>query len=127
MAARVMAPGYGGRGGGFLSSLFGGIGGAMAGNWLYDQFSGRHHGGDYADNTSHGADVGNQGTGSDAGGSDWSGGGAVGDWGGDAGGGGDWGGGGDGGGGDWGGVIPVLARIDGVAAAVFRMPSRSFC
>ncbi len=96
------APGSGGRGGGFLSSLFGGIGGAMAGNWLYDQFSGRHHGGDYADNTSHGADVGNQGTSADAGGSDWSGGGAVGDWGGDAGGGGDWGGGGgDGGGGDW--------------------------
>ncbi|MBV8233870.1 MAG: TPM domain-containing protein [Planctomycetaceae bacterium] len=94
------APGYGGRGGGFLSSLFGGIGGAMAGNWLYDQFSGRHHGGGYADNTSQGADVGDQGMG--AGGSDWSGGGAVGDWGGDAGSGGDWGG-GDGGGGDWGG------------------------
>ncbi len=43
-------PGWGGqgygpqRGGGFMSSLFGGIGGAMAGNWLYDQFSGRHHG-----------------------------------------------------------------------------------
>ena len=32
----------GGRGGGFFSSLMGGIGGAMAGNWLYDQFSGRH-------------------------------------------------------------------------------------
>src|SRR5262249_22171665 len=36
--------GYGGGGGGFLSSVFGGIGGALAGNWLYDQFSGRHHG-----------------------------------------------------------------------------------
>ena len=39
-------PGYGGGGGGgggFMSSMFGGIGGALAGNWLYDQFSGRHH------------------------------------------------------------------------------------
>ena len=36
-------PGYGGGGGGgggFMSSMFGGIGGALAGNWLYDQFSG---------------------------------------------------------------------------------------
>ena len=44
-------PGYGGGGGGgggFMSSMFGGIGGALAGNWLYDQFSGRHHGGDNA-------------------------------------------------------------------------------
>jgi len=49
------APGYGGGGGGFMSSLFGGIGGAMAGNWLYDQFSGRHHGagGMYPDQTSY--------------------------------------------------------------------------
>ena len=46
-------PGYGGGGGGgFMSSLFGGIGGAMAGNWLYDQFSGRHHGGN-VDSTSY--------------------------------------------------------------------------
>ena len=37
--------GYGGRpGGGFFSSLLGGLGGAMAGNWLYDQMSGRHGG-----------------------------------------------------------------------------------
>ena len=44
--------GYGGRGGGgFFSSILGGIGGAMAGNWLYDQFSGRHQGGTYADTT----------------------------------------------------------------------------
>jgi uncharacterized protein len=105
------APGYGGRGGGFFSSLLGGIGGAMAGNWLYDQFSGRHHGGStYADNTGYAPD-------SDAaptsGGDEWGGGaGTGGDWGGDAGGdaggGGDWGGGGGGdwgggGGGDWGG------------------------
>jgi len=35
--------GYGnGGGGGFMSGLTGGIFGAMAGNWMYDQFSGRH-------------------------------------------------------------------------------------
>lgn len=95
------APGYGGGGGGgFMSSMFGGIGGALAGNWLYDQFSGRHHqGGSYMDTTgSAGQDV----SPGDAGGDDWSGGtGVSGDWGGgDGGGGGDWGG---GGGGDWGG------------------------
>ena len=87
------APGYGGGGGGgFMSSLFGGLGGAIAGNWMYDQFSGRHQGGNYADtnaptNTSD----------------DWGGGGgSTADFGGDAGGGGDWGGGGGGGGGDGG-------------------------
>lgn len=96
-------PGYGGGGGGFMSSLFGGIGGALAGNWLYDQFSGRHgQGGGYIDNTSYGeagTDVsgGSEWSGgADAGGGDWGGGG--GDWG-RGGGGGDWGG----GGGDWGG------------------------
>jgi uncharacterized membrane protein YgcG len=115
-------PGYGGGGGGggFMSGLLGGLGGAVAGNWLYDQFSGRHHGGNYADTT--GSDAGNApdapaaegwsadagstgdwgGGGGDAGGGggggDWGGGGG-GDWGG--GGGGDWGGGGGGGGGDW--------------------------
>jgi len=92
-------PGYGG-GGGFMSSLFGGIGGALAGNWLYDQFSGRHHhGGDYANTADYGNDAGNApdwSGGSDAGGGDWGGGDGGGDWGG--GGGGDWGGGGDGGG-----------------------------
>jgi uncharacterized protein len=110
-----MGPGYGGPGygapggGGFMSSLFGGIGGALAGNWLYDQFSGRHHGGT-VDNSSYtpGADA----APTDAAGDDWStGSSATGDWGGgDAGGGGgDWGGGGGdwggggGGGGDWGG------------------------
>lgn len=34
--------GYGYGGGGFMSGLTGGIFGAMAGNWLYDQFSGHH-------------------------------------------------------------------------------------
>jgi uncharacterized membrane protein YgcG len=110
-------PGYGGRGGGFFSGMLGGIGGAFAGNWLYDQFSGRHgginsadavHSGDYAsgspdqggdaivgadDDPGGGASWDDAGT-ADTGGGDWGGGG--GDWGG--GGGGDWGG---GGGGDW--------------------------
>jgi uncharacterized membrane protein YgcG len=100
-------PGYGGggygggRGGGFMSSLFGGLGGAMAGNWLYDQFSGRHHGGNYADNTA--TTPGNESIPTSDPGNDWVGGGSeAGDWGGGGGdGGGDWGGGG--GGGDWGG------------------------
>jgi hypothetical protein len=113
-------PGYGGGGGGFMSSLFGGIGGAMAGNWLYDQFSGRHHqGGNYADNTAYapgteaaptndpagnewvggGSEAGDWGGGGNDGGGDWGGGGG-GDWGG-GGGGGDWGGGGGGDGGSW--------------------------
>jgi uncharacterized protein len=111
------APGYGGGGGGFFSGMLGGLGGALAGNWLYDQFSGRHGGMNSAD-AMHSADYGaggadqggdaivgaddnpvggnswdDAGTG-DTGGGDWGGGG--GDWGG---GGGDWGGGG--GGGDW--------------------------
>lgn len=88
------APGYGGagRGGGFFSGLLGGLGGAVAGNWLYDQFGNRHSGGGPIDSGGfQGGDPG-------AGGGDW--GGTSGDWGGDAGGGGDWGG---GGGGDWGG------------------------
>jgi hypothetical protein len=95
-------PGYGGPGsgggGGFWSSMFGGIGGALAGNWLYDQFSGRHHGG-YVDSTTAGpSDEGGQIV--ESGGNDWVGTGGA-DWGGgDSGGGGDWGG---GGGGDWGG------------------------
>lgn len=105
-------PGYGGaypgRGGGFFSSMLGGIGGAMAGNWLYDQFSGRGHGqhtndassyspmaggrddfgGDpYGDSIVGGHDGGDQGASwGDSGGGDW----------GDSGGG-DWGGGDDGG------------------------------
>ena len=106
-------PGYGGGyggapagGGGFMSSLFGGIGGAMAGNWLYDRMSGHNQGGGYTDQT--GYDSGTQapledtssGWANNDTGGDWGGGGVAdqgGDWGG---GGGDWGG---GGGGDWGG------------------------
>jgi uncharacterized membrane protein YgcG len=111
-------PGYGGRGGGFFSGMLGGLGGALAGNWLYDQFSGRHggmnsadavHPADYTSGTPDqggdaivgaddgpggGGDWGGDGGAADTGGGDWGGGG--GDWGG---GGGDWGG----GGGDWGG------------------------
>ena len=126
-------PGYGGggRGGGFFSGLLGGLGGAMAGNWLYDQMSGRHgqtsSGATYpADNPAAGlpdqgddAIIGSEdhggrgeswddGGGADTGGGDWGGGdaGGGGDWGGGGGGdwgggGGDWGGGGGDGGGDW--------------------------
>ncbi|MHB1560556.1 MAG: TPM domain-containing protein, partial [Isosphaeraceae bacterium] len=113
-------PGYGGRGGGgggFFSGLLGGLGGAMAGNWLYDQMSGRHGEttsagmyptdqptADAADERIIGADD-NDGQGAswddggNTGGGDWGGDTGGGDWGG---GGGDWGGGGDGGGGgDW--------------------------
>lgn len=107
-------PGYGGGGGGggggFMSSLMGGIGGAVAGNWLYDQFRGRDQGssgyGGGGDGTDAGASDpgGYTGGGGDFGG-DAGGGGGGGDWGG---GGGDWGGGGGGdfgggggGGGDW--------------------------
>ena len=115
-------PGYGGGGyggapaggGGFMSSMFGGIGGALAGNWLYDKMSGNQHGGGYADQPGYDQaaapveETSPEWSGNDAGG-DWGGGGTevadnstAGDWGG--GGGGDWGGGGDaGGGGDWGG------------------------
>lgn len=100
-------PGYGGGygggggGGGFMSSIFGGLGGALAGNWIYDQFSGRHQGGTGQSST---FDQGTQPTGAE----DWSQSeGAGGDWGGGGGesAGGDWGGGGGGGdagaGGDW--------------------------
>ena len=103
---RMGAPGYGGMGGGgggFMSSLFGGIGGALAGNWLYDQFSGRGHQG-YNESAGYGPADNSAATdwsgGTDQS-ADWGGGGdtgAGGDWGG-GGGGGDWGGGG--GGGDW--------------------------
>lgn len=121
-------PGYGGgggaRGGGFMSGLLGGVGGAVAGNWLYDKFGRSHQagyggapaepgaapeqGGDWnSANSGTGADWGDGGGGSGGGGGDWGGGGGDGggggggDWGG-GGGGGDWGGGGgDGGGGGW--------------------------
>ena len=117
--------GYGGpRGGGFFSGMLGGLGGALAGNWLYDQFSGRHAGAGHVDAGSYtpgevtesadpgddafvgGGDDGGMGTSwSDPGGEtggDWGGGDGGGDWGG-GGGGGDWGGGDWGGGGDGGG------------------------
>lgn len=102
-------PGYGGgfgqpQRGGFWSSVMGGIGGAMAGNWLYDQFSGRshHHGGSeyttgagFTGGVDPSAGTNDNDWGGTAG--DWGGSGAGGDW---SGGGSDWGG---GGGGDWGG------------------------
>ena len=113
-------PGYGGGGyggapaggGGFMSSMFGGIGGALAGNYLYDQFSGRNHGGGVADQT--GVDAGAGAAPIEDAGPEWGGGGAEADYGGTAtdnsaggdwggGGGGDWGGGGGDAGGDWGG------------------------
>lgn len=112
-------PGYGygaPRGGGFFSGMLGGLGGAIAGNWLYDQFSGRHSGGFHHDASSYtpgspsspesggfqgGDDYNGGGTSwEDSGGTpggDWGGSDGGGDWGG-GGGGGDWGGGGDGGG-----------------------------
>lgn len=96
-------PGYGPypqRGGGFMSGLLGGLGGAIAGNWIYDQFRGHGHGHGHADYAS-GYDAGVAGT--DAAGNEAAGfedhGGMGADWG-DAGGG-DWGGGDFGGGGDW--------------------------
>lgn len=84
--------GYGG-GGGFMSGLTGGIFGAMAGNWMYDQFSGRHaSGGETHSSGSSGFDAGSSDSGfsggTDFGGGDFGGGG-------DSGGGSDFGGGGD--------------------------------
>ena len=114
--------GYGGGvpqrgGGGFMSGLMGGLGGAVAGNWLYDKF-GRQHGGtpgsdvggspgagsyDPTQNdVTAGEGGGQEGWGDNSGGGVADSGGGGADWGGDAGGGGgDWGGGGGGGGGDW--------------------------
>lgn len=92
-----MAPGYGG--GGFLSNMLGGMFGAAAGMWMYDNFFG--HGGSRAwgsgseGQSSGGGDFGDSTSGQDT---DYSG--SGGDWsGGDTSGGGDWGS----GGGDWGG------------------------
>jgi uncharacterized membrane protein YgcG len=112
--------GGGGGGGGFMSSMFGGLFGAVAGNWMYNNFLGGHNtlgasqpptnygnapeqGPDYTGAGGDWSDPNNNPPPPDAGGAaggDWGGGGDAG--GGDAGGGGDWGGGG-GGGGDWGG------------------------
>ena len=95
--------GYGGGGGGFLSSLTGGIFGAMAGNWMYDQFSGRHASGgeSHSMGDSSGTNDTSSGSGFDSGSSD------TGFSGGTDFGGGDFGGGGDGGGGDSGGGSDV--------------------
>ena len=108
--------GYGYGGGGFFPSLMGGMFGAMAGMWLYDQFTGSHYHNDAMAADSGGSDGGDTGAGdfdggTGAGGGDFgdTGGGDFGDTGGDVGGGdfggGDFGGGdfggGDFGGGDW--------------------------
>lgn len=87
--------GLGGGGGGFMTSLFGGLFGAMAGMWLYNSFfgGGGMFGGGGSDAYSSGGDGGG-----DTGAGDFSGDtGAGGGWddGGGYGGGGDWGGGGD--------------------------------
>jgi TLP18.3/Psb32/MOLO-1 phosphatase superfamily protein len=125
--------GYGGGGGGFFTGMLGGLFGAMAGMWIYNNFFGGHaayrndgsvdwgSGGNDAGGgssaTPYEADTSEGGTGGggddDAGGGGGGGdaGGGGGDWGGGGGddggggGGGDWGGGGGdaGGGGDWGG------------------------
>jgi uncharacterized protein len=96
--------GGGGGGGGFMTGLLGGLFGAMAGMWLYNNLLGGHTdssawGGDNSLGDSGGS-AGESGTGDFSGDS-----GSGGDYDGGSGGGGDWGGGGDtgGGGGDWGG------------------------
>ena len=104
--------GYGGGGGGFLSSMAGGIFGAVAGNWVYDQFSGGHsaHAHDSMSSNSDplagSSTLGDDNTSSS--GNDWtddgsSSGGGWFDGGDSGGGGGDFGGGDSGGGGDFGG------------------------
>ncbi len=84
--------GYGGGGGGFWSGLTGGLFGAMAGNWLYNQFSDHHASANdrhspMGDSSNNGgwSDSGS----SDSGGSDFGGGDFGGGDGGDFGGGGD--------------------------------------
>lgn len=109
-------------GGGFMSSLLGGMFGAAAGMWMYDSMFGRGSSSAWGAGNNNYGDSGNTGIGDDTdyssgndGGGDWGGdntgdntGGNAGggDWGGGdwGGGGGDWGGGGGdfgGGGGDW--------------------------
>ena len=95
----------GGGGGGFMSNMLGGMFGAAAGMWIYDQFSGRSSGWDgggglenRGDDSYSGQDTDYSGTGGDFGGNDSSGGFGGGDSGGFGGGdsgGGDFGGGGD--------------------------------
>lgn len=97
-----MGGGYGGGGGGFLSGLTGGIFGALAGNWLYNQFTDHHASAGETHSTdgnlstfgdSSNTDSGFDSSSSDSGGTDFGGG----DFGGGdfGGGGGDVGGGGD--------------------------------
>ncbi|MBI3823157.1 MAG: TPM domain-containing protein [Planctomycetes bacterium] len=121
--------GYGGGGGGFFTGMLGGMFGAMAGMWIYNNMFGGHAsynsgggvnwgggdastgaGGGYQGDTDTGASGGGDwgGGGAAAGGDDDKGGGFTDKSGGDDAGGGDWGGGGDdkgadAGGGDWGG------------------------
>lgn len=85
-------------GGGFFSSLIGGIFGAVAGNWIYDKFFGDSHSQNYYNQDSY-RDSSQDWRNDDRGDFD-SGSGSSGDWGGDSGGSSD-GGGGDSGGGDW--------------------------
>jgi len=95
----AMTPGVGGGGGGFMSNMLGGMFGAAAGMWIYDQFSGRSSswgGGD----TGYGGDNGGNGdTGYSGQDTDYSG--SGGDYGDNDSGGGDSGGGDFGGGGDF--------------------------
>ena len=107
MAARLRRR----RGGGFMSSMFGGIGGAMAGNWLYDQFSGRITAA--ATPTASSYTPGRRDP--DPGGDDRR---RQRRWGGGSGVGGDWGGGDGGGGGDWGGGGGGAAVAVAVAAVM---------
>lgn len=74
-------PGYGGGyaggpgGGGFMSGLLGGLGGAVAGNWLYDRFSGRHDQSGVADQSAgspYGAQAGSDWNSSSSAGTGWS-------------------------------------------------------
>jgi hypothetical protein len=96
--------GGGGGGGGFFTGLLGGMFGAMAGMWLYNNMFGGGTSSAFGGDSGSTGDAGSgteSGTG-DFSGDDGSGGDFDGGSGGDAGGG-DWGGGGDAGGGDWGG------------------------
>ena len=104
-AIMVVAPVTAGEAAASSPGLLGGLGGAVAGNWLYDQFSGRHgniNSADALSSTDYTAGSPDQGGDAIIGAGDDPGGGAS--WGDDGGGGGDVGGGDwGGGGGDWGG------------------------
>ncbi len=95
--------GGGGGGGGFFGNMMGGMFGAMAGMWMYNNLFGGGFQNDAMAGDSYNTDTGDTGDGNfddgaSGGDGDWGDGGGGGDWGG---GGGDWGGGGDFGGGDW--------------------------